>query len=347
MPLTKPDLRVPPPRGSVTLPFFRLRAHYRPLFWSLLSLVLFVVTVFLEAPEVLQGMFLTVPLMIATVGWGWPAAAKLVPVGILIVWATHLLSGHHEPWWFYLGLLSAAILSLVSGQSLYRLWWESDQQVKAYARRAKLLSQAVMHLQQASTEQDVFEALPRLLANILSFTHAHVFVLDKNELHLVASYHWHGPKGLAMSLDSISGRAARTKKWQYVPDVERDPEYVTIGDTSGIRSELAIPLLIEGEVRAVLNIEDTRVGAFGREDQQTLTVFTRIAEETMLRTHTLSRLERRAMERDFIAELSHALMGMEHASQVAKHTLRALKERMAVELGVVFTLRGSHFVPLR
>ena len=60
------------------------------------------------------------------------------------------------------------------------------------------------------------------------------------------------PDGLPIS-DGIVGRAIRSGRIQYVPDLAADPAYVEI--VSGVSSEIAVPLSVGGEVIGVLNLE--------------------------------------------------------------------------------------------
>ena len=60
--------------------------------------------------------------------------------------------------------------------------------------------------------------------------------------------------------DGITGRSARQKNPIYVPDVQLDPHYLDFfGD---IRSELAVPFMVNNEPLGVLNAEHSRVNAF-------------------------------------------------------------------------------------
>jgi len=53
-----------------------------------------------------------------------------------------------------------------------------------------------------------------------------------------------------------------------VPDVRADPHYVSV--RKDIRSELAVPLLVEGALIGVLNVDSTRRDAFSAEDEELL-----------------------------------------------------------------------------
>jgi signal transduction histidine kinase len=68
--------------------------------------------------------------------------------------------------------------------------------------------------------------------------------------------------------EGITGWVARTGQPARVSDVRADPRYVTVNPK--VRSELAVPLEIEGEVRGVLNVDSDRLDAFTVADQELL-----------------------------------------------------------------------------
>ncbi len=68
--------------------------------------------------------------------------------------------------------------------------------------------------------------------------------------------------------EGITGWVARTGRSARVGDVTQDPRYVQLD--SRVRSELAAPLLMDDEVRGVLNVDSDRVDAFSEGDQELL-----------------------------------------------------------------------------
>lgn len=62
----------------------------------------------------------------------------------------------------------------------------------------------------------------------------------------------------------ISGWVARTGTPLLVDDVSADPRYHQMDDR--VRSEMAVPLIAEGKVLGVFNVESTRLAAFGQRD---------------------------------------------------------------------------------
>ena len=68
--------------------------------------------------------------------------------------------------------------------------------------------------------------------------------------------------------EGITGWVARTGKPARVGDVTRDPRYVSV--RRDVRSELAVPLQVQGEVRGVINVDSERTDAFAADDQELL-----------------------------------------------------------------------------
>src|SRR5712675_3694884 len=68
--------------------------------------------------------------------------------------------------------------------------------------------------------------------------------------------------------EGITGWVARAGKAARIGDVSRDLRYIMI--RPDVRSELAVPLEVNGEVRGVLNVDSERRDAFTAEDQELL-----------------------------------------------------------------------------
>ena len=68
--------------------------------------------------------------------------------------------------------------------------------------------------------------------------------------------------------EGITGWVARAGRPARVGDVRSDPRYVLL--RREVRSELAVPLEVAGELRGVLNVDADRLDAFSAEDQELL-----------------------------------------------------------------------------
>lgn len=96
--------------------------------------------------------------------------------------------------------------------------------------------------------------------------------------------------------EGVTGWVARTGKPARVGDVTHDPRYIMLRPE--VRSELAVPLEVNGEVRGVLNVDSDRLNAFSPEDQELLAALadqaTRVIQNTWL--YEQVRLKARLLE---------------------------------------------------
>jgi len=94
----------------------------------------------------------------------------------------------------------------------------------------------------------------------------------------------------------VTGWVARTGKPARVGDVRHDPRYVMLH--RDVRSELAVPLEVMGEVRGVLNVDSRNTDAFSQSDQELLEELAAQAARVIRNTWVFeqSRLKARLLE---------------------------------------------------
>ena len=68
--------------------------------------------------------------------------------------------------------------------------------------------------------------------------------------------------------EGVTGWVARHGKTVRVGDVTKDPRYIAA--RRGVKSELAVPLEVNGETRGVINVDSDRADAFSVDDQELL-----------------------------------------------------------------------------
>jgi len=293
-----------------------------------------------------QGFLLTVPFMLATAWLGWVAATVIGPAGLLLLWLRSLVTGAEVHTSTFLELAVAMALAAVAGDQLHRTWRASERTALLSRNRARLLQQAALDLNQVDSTERLFQAAPRLLAEILSFTHAELFVPDGNEMLLSNAWRWHAEEGFRIPMHTVVGRAFRTGEPQYVADTSLDTEYMVAPGAVPTRCELALPVKVGTSVRAVLNLEHTTADAFGHEDRDTLRAFTRIMEEVIGRLDTATELELERTEQRFLADLNQHLLLADDSSQAAQSALVDVVAYLGLDAGAVFNLQQARFRPV-
>jgi GAF domain-containing protein len=92
----------------------------------------------------------------------------------------------------------------------------------------------------------------------------------------------------------ITGWVALYAKPQRIPDVSKDPRYVEI--RKGIRSELAVPMELMGNVIGVVNCDSDRLDAFSEQDVAFLSLLTNEASKAVGRIWLLRQLRSKAAQ---------------------------------------------------
>jgi diguanylate cyclase (GGDEF)-like protein/PAS domain S-box-containing protein len=131
-------------------------------------------------------------------------------------------------------------------------------------------------------------------------------------------------KGRIFSLDEgITGRVARTGELAVIPDVRQADDH--LGDAR-IRSELTVPILSEGKVIGVVNIESTELSAFGEDDLHFLQA---LADQTAIALKNASFFEeerRRATQLALINEVGEKAASILDLDKLMQEVTRSIQE---------------------
>ena len=98
--------------------------------------------------------------------------------------------------------------------------------------------------------------------------------------------------------EGITGWVAQQGKTALVPDVREDARYVQIHDHT--RSELAVPLEVNGSIRGVINVDSDQLNAFSETDQALLT---ELASQAATVIHNAFLYERSRIRADLFESL--------------------------------------------
>jgi PAS domain S-box-containing protein len=104
----------------------------------------------------------------------------------------------------------------------------------------------------------------------------------------------------------VTGRVIKTGEPQIVGDVSKDPDYLKVHPNT--RSELAVPMKIEGNVIGTISVEHSHLNAFDEEDQraqEALAAQAAIAIRNARQFEALKELDRK--KSDFVSTVSHDL----------------------------------------
>jgi phosphoserine phosphatase RsbU/P len=130
--------------------------------------------------------------------------------------------------------------------------------------------------------------------------------------------------------EGVTGMAAQRRESILVDDVSKHPEYISV--VAGVRSELAIPLIVKNRVIGVLNLEAQEAGRFTEEHKRLLTLIgSRMAvgiENARLYTRTTRQARTLVLLNEIARELTSILNVDELLKRIAELLSRLIDYQM-------------------
>jgi len=130
--------------------------------------------------------------------------------------------------------------------------------------------------------------------------------------------------------EGITGWVAQTGKPALVGDVTQDRRYVSV--RRDVRSELAVPLEVQGEVRGVINVDSERADAFTPADQELLQELAVQAAKVIHHTWLYEQLRLKVMLFESLASVSRTInstLNLDEALRaITKEACELMRARM-------------------
>lgn len=149
------------------------------------------------------------------------------------------------------------------------------------------------------------------------------------------------PEALPLG-QGITGWVAVHARSLRVADVRVDPRYRMIRPE--VRSELAVPMEILGQVVGVVNCDSDQIGAFDAADEQLLTLVTAEAAKAVGRLWMLGQLRAKTRQLEAILEAGQQLVRERDESGVAADLIRHARTLLGFRAAAYYTLRDGKFV---
>src|SRR5215475_4079232 len=146
--------------------------------------------------------------------------------------------------------------------------------------------------------------------------------------------------------EGITGWVARAGKAARIGDVSRDSRYIMV--RPDVRSELAVPLEVNGEIRGVLNVDSERRDAFSEEDQELLEALAVQAAKVIHNTWLYEQLRLKAGLFQSLASVSQTINSTLNLDDALKVITREASALMRAKLCSLKLLDESRqFLDLR
>jgi len=215
-----------------------------------------------------------------------------------------------------------------------RAYLEAEQERAENEKRANEL-ETVARVSTATTTileaDELLHSVVTLTRDSFQLYHAHIYLLNDDETRLVLAA-GAGEPGRIMeerghfipmyNSNSIVVQAAKTGKGVIVKDVTANENFLPNPLLPETQSEIAIPMIVAGQVIGVLDVQSEQVGRFTEDDLPIITtladqisiatqnakLFTAVEEQAELERETAERLrEVDRLKSQFLANMSHEL----------------------------------------
>ncbi|MEM7582809.1 MAG: GAF domain-containing SpoIIE family protein phosphatase [Acidobacteriota bacterium] len=151
---------------------------------------------------------------------------------------------------------------------------EASTSLAEQARKLELLHEVSRELVAILDREELLERVAQRAKQLIDY---HLFSVllwneDSQRLEATHSVRWGGCQSEKFSVaagEGVVGAAMASRRPVRVDDVRRDPRYINCGDDD-VRSELALPLMIQDRVIGVLDVESYRESAFSEENERLL-----------------------------------------------------------------------------
>jgi signal transduction histidine kinase len=182
-------------------------------------------------------------------------------------------------------------------------------ELKTRYERIKLLLQVGQVIHSTLDPQEALQLILREAVRIMRASSGSVILINPNtqflEIHAAQGL---PPRAEQLRLklgEGVTGWVARHGQPLRLGDVTHDPRYVPLKDN--VRSELAVPLLVGGTVRGVINVDSARSNAFSAEDQELLESLAVEAARVIQNTWLFEQLRLRARQLGTLVNVSQTI----------------------------------------
>lgn len=143
------------------------------------------------------------------------------------------------------------------------------QQIERRLSEMNLVRQVVQVVNRRLEMQPLLKEVVNQVADVLGYPVVDIYLVDEGALVMGAA------RGTPVDTTStypfsqgVIGRAVLSGEAVYVPDVKKDKDYIEASPDT--QSEIAVPLMKEGVVIGVLNVESPQLGGFSEDDVRIL-----------------------------------------------------------------------------
>jgi GAF domain-containing protein len=172
----------------------------------------------------------------------------------------------------------------------------------------------------------------------LGFYHISIFLLNADDQNLILEEAT-GEIGQMLKQDqftipfrpdTIIGWVATNRQARIVQEVETDPLYMMLPPLAETRSEIALPLITQGELLGVLDVQSQEANVFQEDDVSILQILANYVATNIANAQLLAQREARLNETEALLRLNNLLTTTLDVSEIYRRAARIFTEKLNV-----------------
>lgn len=162
-----------------------------------------------------------------------------------------------------------------------------------------------------------------------------MLINNKESLLDIVTYRGHRPeikKEVKLKLgQGITGLVASTGEGLIVNDVSKHPQYISI--KSDIKSELAVPMIVEDVIIGVISLDSNRLNAFTEEHLQIVSILANQAAQIFKNLQNFRKLEQKNKIQQVLIEISKIITSSLDLEEVFQSIMVTIEKSLKLEKG--------------
>ncbi len=218
---------------------------------------------------------------------------------------------------------------------------ESEQKRR---QEAELLHEATAALTSTLDLQALYDVILENLAKIVPYDSASITLIDADDLLIVAG------RGLPAEYDWIGKRFRGSERWNEIfashqplvmPDAQADARFEPWEGTEYIRGWMGVPLISQGRIMGLLNVDSRRIDAFGAREALLAQTFAHSAAVAIENARQFDAEQRHRREAESLRITAEAISSSLDIRDVLHAVLDNLSVVVPYDSATVFLLEGK------
>jgi PAS domain S-box-containing protein len=211
-----------------------------------------------------------------------------------------------------------------------------------HTARLKAIGEVERQIAAILDPDDLLRQVVAILVERFGYYYANILLVDApaGEIVLRASA---GQTGrafegyrLKIGQQGITGWVAGAGQPLLVNDITQEPRYHFVEELKDTRSELAVPIVVRGQVIGVMDVQSAKKDAFDEEDLFTLQTLAEQITVGLENARLFEETQRRLRELSALFEVSSALRGAATVGEMLPIILDKTLEVVAAKAGIIF-----------